>query len=376
VNKSELAKQVKFKVLYKQILGEKDEQEAFIEIKNDEEVFPAIGDFINEAEEKNKKIKTLLFDFYKDQMNSERRYDISRIYFSKPSLNTISNRWFSRWDLVRNALLDSMGKKKSNKEILDFVSLSALKDALKYAAAEAGLKNIFRDSYKKQLDANKSAFDNFLKIYQLEFDLIFCGQDEDAGYDKNLAKLREMMSKEAKYSNKKEKGENGEEIFVQNQIIKNYADSALAVYRMAKYFAVEKGGKPVEGYDDLDENFYDEAYYGYAQDNNVFKFYNALRDYLTKKGYKRDKVKVNFDKGTLMGGWSAGEKGDLQYCTAILRDNGKYFLAILKTGSAFNDKQEGISDFSNGEIELMEYEQLKTRLSLEPAMPANMVLNG
>ncbi len=361
VNKSELAKQVKFKILYKQILGEDGEQESFVEIKNDEEVFPVINDFIKEAEEKNEKIKALLFDFYKDQMNGEGRYDISRIYFSKPSLNTISNRWFSRWDLVRNSLLESMGKKKTNKEIPDFISLLSLKDALSQATDSAGLKNIFRDSYREHLDMAKTAFDNFLRIYQLEFDQIFSGQDDDAGYDNNLAKLREMMGKESKYSNKKEKNEKGEEIFIQNQIIKKYADSTLAIYRMAKYFAIEKGGKPVEGYDDLDENFYDEAYYGYSQDNNIFKYYNALRDYLTKKGYKRDKVKINFDKGTLMGGWSADEKGGLQYCTAILKDDEKYFLAILKTGSAFNDKQEGISDFSGGEISLMEYEQLKSQ---------------
>lgn len=360
INKSEPAKQLKFKTLYKQILGEKDEEEAFIEIKNDDEVFSVLADFINKAEGGNKQIKELIFDFYKDQLNGEGRYNLEKIYFSKGSLNTMSNKWFIRWDLVRNAFLDSKGKKKTNKEIPDFVSLADIKKALDEAVKVCGLKNVFRENYVKQLDEKRSPFDNFLRIYQFEFDNLFCGSSEDAaGYDKNLEALRRMMEKEKKYTNRKEKNKNGEDVYIQNQKIKDYADSALAISSMAKYFALEKKGRPVSDYD-RDEYFYNK-FDEYGADENVFKYFDALRNYLTKKSYKKDKVKINFDKGTLMGGWSAGENGDLQYGTAILRDEGKYFLAILKSGSAFNDKQEGLRAVPGGSVELMGYEQLKSQ---------------
>jgi len=66
----------------------------------------------------------------------------------------------------------------------------------------------------------------------------------------------------------------------------------------------------------------------------VYKFYNAIRNYLTKKPWNKEKIKLNFQKSTLLHGWDKNKEKD-NYGVILRKWNNErndydYFLAILR----------------------------------------------
>jgi len=119
--------------------------------------------------------------------------------------------------------------------------------------------------------------------------------------------------------------------------IKNFAVSALAIYQMAKYFAVEKKRRWLD-YFELDAQFYNAADKGYmlfysdteefkSAYDEIVKGYNALRNYLTKKPYSTDKWVLNFDIQTLADGWDKNK--EKENGAIILRKDDRYYLGIM-----------------------------------------------
>ena len=119
--------------------------------------------------------------------------------------------------------------------------------------------------------------------------------------------------------------------------IKNFADSALTIYQIAKYFAVEKKRRWLDCFE-LDNNFYNAADTGYmlfygdagkfkSAYEEIVKGYNALRNYLTQKPYSTDKWVLNFDIQTLADGWDKNK--EKENGAIILRKDGHYYLGIM-----------------------------------------------
>lgn len=64
--------------------------------------------------------------------------------------------------------------------------------------------------------------------------------------------------------------------------------------------------------------------------------YNKVRNWLTRKPYSTEKIKLNFENSQLMGGWDMNKEPD---CTSVLlRKDGLYYLAIMdkKSNHAFD----------------------------------------
>lgn len=131
------------------------------------------------------------------------------------------------------------------------------------------------------------------------------------GYDNSLAKAKLLDS----FS--KDKNE--------ITIVKNYCDNSIKVYQMIKYFAlVSKDNEEIPA--DFSNEFYtlfDEFY----KDYKFMKYYHAFQNYLTKKPYSREKIKLNFEKPQLLTGFDQNKesgKGGV-----ILRKDNIYYLAII-----------------------------------------------
>lgn len=61
--------------------------------------------------------------------------------------------------------------------------------------------------------------------------------------------------------------------------------------------------------------------------NIMTPLYNKVRDWLTRKPYSTEKIKLNFENAQLLGGWDQNKEPD---CTSVLlRKEGMYFLAIM-----------------------------------------------
>lgn len=59
----------------------------------------------------------------------------------------------------------------------------------------------------------------------------------------------------------------------------------------------------------------------------VTPLYNKVRNWLTRKPYSEEKIKLNFENAQLLGGWDVNKEPD---CTSVLlRKDGNYYLAIM-----------------------------------------------
>ena len=336
-----------FKTLDKQILSEKDK---FInEIEDDEGLLDTLKSFAQTAEEKTKLAKMLFADFVENDIN----YDLTQIYLSKEALNTISRKWTGETDVFEENLYNvlkkakvvssSAKKKDGGYSFPDFVSLYFFKDSL----TANSIKRFWKERYYKNPgDANNKGFligqelvwEQFLAIFNFEFTSLFeqeitnreTGEKQIIGY----------------ISFKKQFGELLQNFRVDKKtkiIIKDFADSVLTIYQMAKYFAVEKKRAWVADYD-LDV-FYTHPEVGYLKfyENayeEIVQVYNKLRNYLTKKPYSEEKWKLNFENPTLADGWDKNKESD--NTAVILRKDGKYFLGIMAKGKnmIFDDRNE------------------------------------
>jgi len=81
-----------------------------------------------------------------------------------------------------------------------------------------------------------------------------------------------------------------------------------------------------------EENDKDELFYGtfqliWDELDTITPLYNKVRNWLTRKPYSTEKIKLNFDNAQLLGGWDVNKEPD---CTGVLlRKDGFYYLGIM-----------------------------------------------
>lgn len=343
-----------FKSLDKQILSEK---ERFIdEIENEEKLLEILKSFHETAQSKTLIFKRLFEDFLADQG----KYHLEEIYLSKEGINTIFHKWTNETETIEEALyevlksakiLSSSAKKKDGGySFPDFIALSYIKESLEKISSEKFYKERY---YEIQSFEDKQIWEQFLAIFELEFLSLFefekinseTGEKTKSGYEifeKDFSNLLLHF------------------VFDQNAkvIIKNFSDSILTIYQMAKYFALEKKRAWQTDYE-LDA-FYTDPENGYLQFyesayEEIVQVYNKLRNYLTKKSYSEEKWKLNFNNPTLADGWDKNKESDNS--AVILRKDGKYYLGLMSKGNnkIFDDRN--IQDFSKN-IEQGKYEKV------------------
>jgi CRISPR-associated protein Cpf1 len=105
-------------------------------------------------------------------------------------------------------------------------------------------------------------------------------------------------------------------------LIKNLLDSLKRLQRFIKPLL----GKGDES--DKDERFYGDFTPLWETLNQITPLYNMVRNYMTRKPYSQEKIKLNFENSTLLGGWDLNKEHD--NTAIILRKNGLYYLAIMK----------------------------------------------
>lgn len=311
----------KFNLLQKQILSKEEKKDFIVFLENNEELFEKINNSIVSNSQKINQAKNIFDKFLKDFENNI--FNLEKIYISKTALNTLSNKYFENWNTLSWYLEDTKNRK--------YFSLSEIKSAL-----NSREKDIFKDVYKKNfiIFDEKSNFENFLEIYNYEFNA------KIAEIEGNLQEIKNISLNNFKKSEK------------ETEIIKKYFDSVLNFYKMTKYFAVET--KKWEQEEDKDIVFY-EKYDLYIYDFEIWKDYNLVRNYLTKKDVKTDKFKLNFDNSQFLTWWDKDKEKERFWC--ILKKDNKYFLVILKK---WNTKifEEYVYNNEENFYEKMEYKQL------------------
>lgn len=298
------------KPLYKQILSDKDSKSFLPEsFERDNELLNAIELFNASQKENIESIKGLF-----EQLSE---YEADHIYVKDIFLSEISNELFSEWGYIKGRLEDKYdkeytGKKKANTEKYIEERKKYFKNKRSYSLSEldAVLENNAVTSYfsGEQL---KQAIINMADSYKDIEDLV----NTDYPSDRKLQKDKEST-----------------------KLIKGYLDACKDFGRFIQ---------PLLG--DGKESEKDAAFYGkftpaWEAFDSITPLYNKVRNYMTKKPYSTEKVKLNFENQTLLAGWDLNkEEGNKSLI--FIKDN-NYYLGIMdkQHNKIFRDVEEAKSE--------------------------------
>lgn len=300
----------KLKPLYKQILSDK-ETRSFVadKFENDKMVLDAVAMTVRELQDtvlstdEEYSIKALLQNIG--------QYDMSGIYIkSGTALNDISKFLYGDWSVIKGALetdYDAVHLKNEKNRTEKYMDKRA-KELNKHKSYSVQYLNDVVHSYteyQKEVQGYFSQFGGkedrkdlltiFLNAYQ-EAENLLCSDYE---YKKGLQNDKKSVS-----------------------MIKNLLDAVKDIEKFCAPLAGE-GTEP-----DKDAAFYGEFTVLFeALRNAMSPLYNQVRNYVTKKPYSTEKIKLNFDTPTLLSGWDRNK--ETSNLAVILEKDGLYYLGIM-----------------------------------------------
>lgn len=339
----------KLKPLFKQILSDRNDKSWLSEsFKNDNDLLEKL-EKCYQSYNKTDNGKKSVFLRLKELLLMIADCELDKLYVRKDlQLTDISQKMFGNYNVISKALyedLKSNTPRKSKKETDESYEerlrdIIKKRDSFSIAEIDSSLQKTDVEDYKKSLcdyfaglsidgDGN-DIFDRIEKAYSEVKELL------NAPYqaDKNLA--QEVLDVDK---------------------IKNLLESIKELQKFVKPLC----GKGDES--DKDERFYGEFTVLYEELDKITPLYNMVRNYLTRKPYSTEKIKLNFDNSTLLDGWDLNKESD--YTSVILRKDGLYYLAIMnKKHNKVFEKNKLLSD---GEcFEKMEYKLFKDLTTMVP----------
>lgn len=324
----------KLKILFKQILADK-ETLAFRdeEFESDEQVLDTV----------NLKVKYIYENVLKsDSDNSIEKlfdnmasYDLNRIYVvNDQTIADLSNAVFGDWSVIKAAFekeYDSENVKKARNEKYYEARSKVLKNRKSYSIAQInqtvekymGIKcNV--ENYYVSMVSNDDR--NMINIFNEAYD-----------------SAQELLNTEYK----SKYGLSGDKRNV--TILKQLLDSIKSIEAFVKPLL----GTKTEA--DKDDVFYGELEEIYSVLSVITTLYNKVRNYVTRKPYSEEKIKLNFQNPTLLNGWDKNKEKD--NLAIICRKEGLYYLGIMNKSD--NKIFDSDIETDGGEFyEKMEYKLL------------------
>lgn len=325
----------KLKVLFKQILSDRNAI-SYIpeEFKNDNEVLNSIEkvyqdlnqEVFNKKKEGEYSLKELLLHI--------KEFELDKIYLRNDlSLTDISKKHLGDWGIINKAIANQYIKENPKKT----------KDK--------------QEKYDEKIKKYLNSFDSFSiqfindcledKTKKVEDYFIQCKNKDD----KNLFEQIEIYYNGIKdllntdYPENKQLSQDKESV----EKIKLFLDSIKELQWFIKPF-LEKGEVA-----EKDEKFYGEfSSMWKLLDDSITPLYNKVRNYMTKKPYSQEKIKLNFENSTLLDGWDVNKESD--NASIILRKDGLYYLGIM------NKKHNRIFDNKNIKTNGVCYEKMDYKL--------------
>lgn len=324
----------KLKPLYKQILSDRASA-SFIpeQFNNDNEVLESITAVFAELNEH-------AFTQLKELLSHLKDYDLNRIYLKNDiSITDISQKLFSDWSAVQNAVnhwseINYTGKAKPGTEKYeedtrkffksqDSFSIGFINDCLLKSENKSLQKNIA--DYFAGAEAISNDNDLVVSInnaYRDVADLLNTPYPDN----RNLAQQQKDVDK-----------------------IKRLLDSIKALQWFIKPL-LGKGDEP-----EKDESFYGELAALWTTLDQITPLYNKVRNYMTRKPYSTEKIKLNFENSTLLAGWDVNKESD--NTSVIFKKGRDYYLGIIN--KKYNKIFAGDFDVAGNDFfEKMEYKLL------------------
>ena len=289
--------------------------------------------------------------------------DYTGLYWSKKTINTISNMYFANWHQLKESLKESKVFKKDKEEIKipEVVGLQTLFEVLDEVTDWKSQGVLFKESIfnkkgNQQANSEKKfqILENATTSSQALLGFIFSDIEENI---EDFVAESETISKITDYK-------------ANIDTIKTWLDKAKTVVQLVKYFQVQE--KKIKG-EPLDP-VVAEALKLFLDSENTqwFSWYDAVRNYLTKKPQddaKENTLKLNFENSSLLGGFvdSHTENSDngTQFGAYVFRkkvvDKYKYYIGVSKDSRLFRvHLKDFIPENDRSEYERLEYYQAKS----------------
>jgi CRISPR-associated protein Cpf1 len=340
----------KLQQLYKQILSDRSTA-SFIpeQFSNDNEVLENIEKFYQEINDHvlNKKVQSE--HSLKEILKNLSDYDLTKIYLRNDiSFTDISQNMLGDWGLLNGAMNNwydhnykGRGKngtekyeaeKKKYFHNMDSFPIEFVNDCLQLSDNPDYHKKI-EDYFKLSGGLNDETGDLFVQI-EKNYNAIKTLLNTPYPENKNLAQDQNSVDR-----------------------IKFFLDSIKSL----QWFIKPLSGKGNEA--EKDKKFYGEFTALWTTLDQITPLYNKVRNYMTRKPYSTEKIKLNFENSTLLDGWDVNKEAD--NTGIIFRKNGLYYLGIM------NKKHNKIfkRDFENTNetfYEKMEYKFFKDITTMVP----------
>ena len=327
--------------LYKQILSDREKLSWLAEeFDSDEKMLAAINELYEHLHDllmgnENESLRSLLLhikDFNLSQINITNNL----------SLTDISQHLFSRYDVFTNGIKDELRlitprkKKESEEDFEDRIS--------KIFKTQKSFSIDFLDKLPQPVmedEKHRAIEDYFMTLGAVN--------TETTQKENLFAQIENAYEDARTILQLKDTGDT----LLQNKPAVAKIKALLDALKDLQHFI-----KPLLG--SGEENEKDELFYGSFQMmwdelDTVTPLYNKVRNWLTRKPFSTEKIKLNFDNSQLLGGWDVNKEPD---CTGvILRKDGFYYLGIMDKKS--NHIFEADVTPSDGECyEKMVYKQL------------------
>lgn len=292
----------KLKPLFKQILSDR-ESISFIpeQFADDQELLDAISEFYRNIQQtifENEELITISQLFGQSDC-----YNWNRIYVKNDAfITTMSKQYLGDWSIVTRALemdydLAHASKKKGAK--YEEKRVKELKRVKYYAVQKL-------NQIVMQYNGQECQIQQWMnQQIQVTLQMIY------ENYDAASALLNTTyVTKKSLCNNQQAIGQ-----------IKLLLDSLKQLQNLIKPIA------NTQNETDKDELFYSELIRIWNELDPLTLLYNRVRNYVTKKPYSLEKVKLNFNKSTLLNGWDKNKERD--NLGIILRKDGLYYLGII-----------------------------------------------
>ena len=299
--------------LYKQILSDREKLSWLAEeFDSDEKMLGAINESYTHLHEllmgeENESLRSLLLHL--------KEYDLSQINITNDlSLTNISQHLFGRYDVYSNAIKEQLKiitprkKKETDEEFEDRIS--------KIFKTQKSFSISFLNNLPHPETENgkpRSVEEYFISIGTIN--------TKTTQKENLFAQIENAYENVRVILQMKDTGN----ALSQNKPAVTKIKALLDAFKDLQHFI-----KPLLGSGEELEK--DELFYGSFQMiwdelNTVTPLYNKVRNWLTRKPYSTEKIKLNFDNSQLLGGWDVNKEPD---CTGILlRKDSFYYLGIM-----------------------------------------------
>lgn len=319
----------KLKPLYKQILSDRNAISWLPEqFESDEKALEAIQKAYQELDEqvfnRNKEGEHSL----KELLRTLAEYDLDKIYIRNDlQMTDISQKVFGHWGIISKALLEQLKKelpKKSKKET-DEAYEERLNKVLK-SQGSISIAQINNSVWAMGMEEQNSIQAYFARLGAVNTETV---QQENifSHIENAYTEVKDLLN--TPYPSNKNLAQDK----VNVEKIKNLLDAIKSLQHYVKPLL----GDGTES--EKDEKFYGEFVALWEELDKITPLYNMVRNYMTRKPYSTEKIKLNFENSTLMDGWDLNK--EQANTTVILRKDGLYYLAIM------NKKHNRVFDVKN-----------------------------